>query len=387
MSGERSAVAELSECDRWHGPPSHADRFAVRSDGYRASVPSDHTTEPAQRVGLVLGGGGVAGMAFHAGALLALHHDLGWDARNAEVIVGTSAGSIVGALLRAGVAPEDLAAWATDATSTQHGRRFRALMRHADRLAPVARVPSPTLPGWNALRTLAHPTRVPAALISMLPHGLADQSPRLAIIDRLLDQWPTEPLWISAVRVGDGRLTWFGRAQRTGADAGPRMHTGVDHDVESVRPADAVMASCAIPVLARPVRIGRHRYVDGGVHSPTNADGLAGHDLDLVIVLSPMGHAWGDTSKSPARRIAQRRLQREVRTLRASGVEVQVVGPDAATIKSMGWNMLDRDNSASVMRDAFFGTSLQLHSHVVPTLRNSAARQDFRDRPRTWSQP
>ncbi len=314
-------------------------------------------------------------MAFHAGVLWALHHDLGWDARNADVIVGTSAGSIVGALLRAGVAPEDLAAWATDETSTQEGRRFRALMRHADHLAPVARIPRPTLPGWNALRTFAHPSRLPSALISMLPHGLADHTPRLAMVDRLLDQWPTKPLWISAVRVGDGRLTWFGRADSAGVQTGPPMPTGFAHDVESVRPADAVAASCAIPVLARPVRIGRHRYVDGGVHSPTNADGLAGHDLDLVVVLSPMGHACSDSSKSPARRFAQRRLRREVRTLRASGVEVQIVGPDVATVKSMGWNMLDRDSSARVMRDAFFATATQLRPHVVPTLRTSGARR------------
>ena len=96
-------------------------------------MPIDLTAEPTKRIGLVLGGGGIAGMAFHAGVLLALHHDLGWDARDADVIVGTSAGSIVGALLRAGVTPEDLAAWATDATPTQDGRKFRALMLHADR--------------------------------------------------------------------------------------------------------------------------------------------------------------------------------------------------------------------------------------------------------------
>ena len=103
-------------------------------------------------------------MAFHAGVLLALHHDLGWDARDADVIVGTSAGSIVGALLRVGVTPEDLAAWATDATPTQDGRKFRALMLHADRLGPVARVPLPTRPGWVAFNTFAHPTQLRAAL-------------------------------------------------------------------------------------------------------------------------------------------------------------------------------------------------------------------------------
>ena len=87
---------------------------------------SDPSAKTTKRVGLVLGGGGIAGMAFHAGVLLVLHHDLGWDARGADVVVGTSAGSIVGASLRAGVAPEDLAAWATDATPTPSGRKFRA---------------------------------------------------------------------------------------------------------------------------------------------------------------------------------------------------------------------------------------------------------------------
>jgi NTE family protein len=323
--------------------------------------------DPTLRIGLVLGGGGVAGMAFHAGALLALHHDLGWDARQADVIVGTSAGSIVGALLRSGVAPEDLAAWATDAPPTQGGRKFRALMEHADRLVPLSRIPLPTLPGWVALGTFTHPSQLRAALTSMLPHGLSDQAPRLAIIDRLLDRWPTEPLWISAVRVGDGRLTWFGRSS-AGAHTGPSMAVDIDGRREKVRPADAVAASCAIPVLARPVRIGRHRYVDGGVHSPTNADALAGEGLDLVVVLSPMGHAPGVNVRSPSRRAARRRLQHEVRTLRASGVAVQVISPDADTVRSMGWNMLERGNSGAVMRAAFLGTVQQLRPDVAAML-------------------
>jgi NTE family protein len=137
---------------------------------------------------------------------------------------------------------------------------------------------------------------------------------------------------------------------------------------QSVRPADAVAASCAIPVLARPVQIGRHRYVDGGVHSPTNADALAGQNLDLVIVLSPMGHTSHETSRSPSRRIPHRRLQHEIRILEKHGTEVQVIGPDIATIKTMGWNMLDRANTAKVMRAAFLGTSQQLRSDVIATL-------------------
>src|SRR5688572_7228447 len=67
------------------------------------------------RVGLVLGAGGVAGQAYHAGVLAALEHDLGWDPRTADVIVGTSAGSVTGTLLRLGMKAEDLAAAAVEA--------------------------------------------------------------------------------------------------------------------------------------------------------------------------------------------------------------------------------------------------------------------------------
>src|SRR3954452_908888 len=67
------------------------------------------------RVALVLGGGGLSGLAFHAGALCAMEHDLGWDPRSAELIVGTSAGAIAGALLRTGLPSTELAALASGA--------------------------------------------------------------------------------------------------------------------------------------------------------------------------------------------------------------------------------------------------------------------------------
>ena len=75
-----------------------------------AMVELDTAVDEPARVGLVLGGGGVVGLGYHAAALTALENDLGWDARRAEVIVGTSAGSLVGAFLRRGLRPIDLAA-------------------------------------------------------------------------------------------------------------------------------------------------------------------------------------------------------------------------------------------------------------------------------------
>ena len=310
------------------------------------------SSRPA-RVGLVLGGGGASGLAFHAGSLWALHHDLGWDPRTADIIVGTSAGSIVGALLRSGVAAEDLAAWATDSDPSTKGHLFRAAMKATDSVVTSRGVPRMTLPGWHILNVLRHPSQIPGAVLTMLPHGLNDHSPRVTTLDRFVDTWPSAPLWIPAVRLGDGRLKWFGRNPDTAS---------------TVRPADAVAASCAVPVLARPVSIGGHRYVDGGVKSVTHADVLVGADLDLVIVLAPMGHQAG---RSPMRVMANRQVRREIAALRRSGLAVQLISPDKDTASAMGVNMMDQARIASVMRHSFLGATAQLDASTTAILRGA----------------
>ena len=328
----------------------------TRSSDERGSDPIGQRPHTRPRVGLVLGAGGAAGLAFHAGVLWALHHDLGWDPRSADVIVGTSAGSIVGALLRSGVPPEDLAAWATDADPSAEGRAFRATMEVVDSVITRRSVPRLTAPGWHALSALRHPSQLPGAMATMLPHGLHDHSARVQALDHLVDTWPSEPLWISAVRVGDGRLQWFGRDP---------VATG------QVELARAVAASCAVPVLARPVRIGDHRYVDGGVKSATHADVLIGADLDLVVVSSPMGHQAG---RSPLRSLAHRRARHELALLERSGVMTQLISPDAATVDSMGINMMERTRVGSIMRGSFLGTTSQLDASVASLLGGTRAR-------------
>src|SRR3712207_9494451 len=89
------------------------------------------------RVGLVLGAGGMAGTAFHAGVLQALFEDAGWDARDAEVIVGTSAGSTSAALLRAGFPPVDYVARITGEPMSPEGTR---LLGDVPPVSPARRV-------------------------------------------------------------------------------------------------------------------------------------------------------------------------------------------------------------------------------------------------------
>lgn len=330
--------------------------MAEAPDRCRRDPALNDLTGRRPRIGLVLGGGGASGLAFHAGVLWALHHDLGWDARTADIVVGTSAGSIVGSLLRAEIAPEDLAAWATDADPSTEGHLFRAVMTAADSAVTRRAVPRLTMPVLHMLNALRHPSQIPGAMATMLPHGLHDHSPHVASLVRR-EAWPSKPLWISAVRLGDGRLEWFGR------DLDPADAT--------VKLADAVAASCAIPVLARPVRIGDHRYLDGSVKSPTHADVLLGADLDLVIVLSPMGHQVG---RNPMRVAAHRRVQREVALLERAGLAVQLISPDRDTLSAMGLNMMDRARTASVMLQAFLGTVAQLDAPAALVMSGAVER-------------
>jgi NTE family protein len=117
-----------------------------------------------------------------------------------------------------------------------------------------------------------------------------------------------------------------------------------------------VAASCAIPAWFEPVTIGDARYVDGGVHSPTNADLLAGEQLDLVIVSSPMS-----TTRTTVRRgidVGMRHslrlvLAREVARLRLRGIPVVTFQPDAGEQELMAGNPLDPAKRAPVCRQVF----------------------------------
>src|SRR4051794_38108426 len=79
---------------------------------------------PCRRIGLVLGAGGATAMAFHAGTLLALSNDFGGDPREASTVVGTSAGSVLGTLLRSGLSADDVASWGASVAPAPGGERF-----------------------------------------------------------------------------------------------------------------------------------------------------------------------------------------------------------------------------------------------------------------------
>lgn len=321
--------------------------------GYRHVVST--TASPPHhvpRIGLVLGGGGTTGAAFHAGTLLALEHDLGWDPRTADVVVGSSAGSIVGTLLRTGVDTDGLAAWGAQAEAQESGRDTRVLLDELEqvgyRWSPS--VLRPPIPSWSLLRRMAHPgqLRMHTAAMSLLPSGWINAGASLQRLGSLAESWPDAPLWITAVRTRDARRVVFGRDR---------------HDALL---GEAIAASCAIPALFRPVEVGGERFIDGGAHSPTNADVLVESGVDAAIVLSPMSaqdDALGRRPTHALRSLFARRLRIERAALEAAGIEVHVFEPDATTLGTMGINALDRKRSAAVVRDAFLAAGQHVASH------------------------
>ena len=260
------------------------------------------------KIGLVLGAGGMTGDAFHRGVLRALR-ERGYDARTADLVVGTSAGSMVGAFLRK---PDAVPLRRMPAGATVHGQRLGRAPELSPLLAALRRPWKARLSvlATSLLPTGRHSTEFIAAGARM-HHGKA---------------WPDEPLWIVAVRRRDGRRVVFGRPGSPTTDV-----------------AHAVAASCAIPGFFHPVEIDGESYVDGGAHSPTNADLLRGHDFDVVLVSSPMSVAprrVRPTLDLGLRMFWHRVLRREVRSLRRRCSRVVTFEPGGELLQVMGVNPL-----------------------------------------------
>ncbi len=304
-------------------------------------------------IGLVLGAGGVVGQAYQAGVLAALQRESGWDPRTATIVVGTSAGSVTGAALRVGVPATDLAASLYGVATS---RRGGAILR---RILPADAGPLPTpsvrsiLRPWNlpspalitrvARRPLAF--RPEVAAMTLIPRGQIDISERARGLDEHIGtRWP-DGLRICAVRRSDGARVVFGRPGAPPA-----------------RLADAVLASCAIPGYFRPVTIEGTEYVDGGVHSVTNADVLRSEGLDLVVIVSSMSAAQGTVNGADGllRRTVHRRMEREIARLEEAGTAVISLEPGPESRRAMGLRAMAEDRSPQVVEAAYEETRMRI---------------------------
>jgi NTE family protein len=251
---------------------------------------------------LVLGGGGVAGIAWMTGLLAGLA-EAGQDVTGADVIIGTSAGATVAAQVSSGQPLPDLLA-----RQAEPARQTAELQAELD-LAKV---------GAEIGQYMAVATTPQDVLRAVGAYALdavtVPEAARRAVIEARLPehQWPARPLRLTAIDAETGELTIFDR------DSGVSL-------------IDAVAASCAVPGVWPPVTIGGRRYVDGGVRSADNADLAAGSAR--ITIISPLGYDSPIPSPLQLRDVAAQ--------LRAGGAEVTVIVPDQASAAAIGANPLD----------------------------------------------
>ncbi|MCU1664470.1 MAG: Patatin [Pseudonocardia sp.] len=255
---------------------------------------------------LVLGGGGITGIAWELGLIAGLA-ERGIDLTGADLLVGTSAGSVVGAQIATGVDVEE---------------------RYAAQLVPPAGEIAAALGRGTMVRFgLAmvgprDPQRVRARIgrLALKAHTVPEAERIRVIGERLpVHEWPERALRIATVDAHTGEFVILDR------EAGVPL-------------VEAVAASCAVPGIWPPVSTGGRRFIDGGVRSPANADLAAG--FSRVVVIAPIMRGIGPLVGVDA----------QVAALRADGSLVTVVSPDAGAVAAIGRNVLDPSRRAGSAR-------------------------------------
>ncbi|MBO0511064.1 patatin-like phospholipase family protein [Streptomyces beijiangensis] len=272
---------------------------------------------------LVLGAGGLTGVGWEIGILYGLA-EAGTDLSTADLVIGSSAGAVVGAQLTSGLLT----------LSELYERQL------ADpRGEIVSHLGAATLLRFvQAALTSRTPEAYAQKLARMRPAaGGQDEAARREVIARRLvsHEWPARPLRVTAVDAVTGELRVFEK----------------DNGVPVV---DAVAASCAVPGVWPAVTAEGRKWIDGGVHSCANAQLAAGYAR--VVVIAPNA-AGGGVLVSPRRQAAR---------LAAEGARVEVITPDAAARKAFGRNVLDPARRAPAARAGLAQASA--HAEAVAAL-------------------
>jgi NTE family protein len=263
------------------------------------------------RKALVLGGGGPVGIAWESGLLAGLA-EAGVDLSDADFILGTSAGSFVGAQLAMGADPASLA------------KPFLAM----GEAAPKSKTgPAPDLTVlMRKMAEAASGERLAQEVRAEIGAWALEQSPMseeafIRSFGRFLaelpaDAWPKKGYACTAVDAETGEFRLWNR-------------------VDGVGLARAVASSCSVPGVYPPVTINGRRYIDGGMRSAVNADMAVGYDL-VVVAAIRVAVGAGEAAER-----MRRALDAELQVLRDGGARVELVTPDEASMAAFGPNLMD----------------------------------------------
>jgi NTE family protein len=269
-------------------------------------------------------------LAYHAGVLRALERVGGVVPGEVDLIVGSSAGSVIGAYLRSGTPIEEF--WQLILGSRLQTPRqvwdpmFRSPFDFGRRMLgssyvmarSIVRIPTPRLP-------VLVQRLFPAGMFSM-------EEGRRRLRAELPCDWPPRPLWLCAIELGSGRRVVLGR------DEPPRT--------SGLSLPDAVIASCAIPGVYRPVRVGSMTLVDGGVSSTSNLDLAVEAGCQLIIGAVPLAFdTWDrpDWAQQLVRRRPARALANEAAHARRHGSAVLLFRPTRREVRLHGLDLMRPD--------------------------------------------
>jgi NTE family protein len=288
------------------------------------------------------------------GALSALRDAWQWEPRESEVLIGTSAGSVLAALLGCGMAVDTLANNQRGVIAPgDPGLEFDHDTASGGALPGLPRfgIGSPAL----LAAAVRHPRRLPplAVVAGLAPQGRGSLDPVRTLVDAANPDggWAPHPAtWLVAMDYEAGRRVAFGRPGAPEASL-----------------TEGVVASCAIPGWYSPAVIGGRRYVDGGTCSPTSLDLLAREGLDEVVVLAPMmsfdmdepGTLVGRVERR-FRRAMTKRVLHEAAKVRRHGASVTLLGPGREDLQAIGVNLMDARRRRTV-----FETSLRTSAHAL----------------------
>jgi NTE family protein len=251
---------------------------------------------------LVLGGGGVAGIAWETGVLAGLAES-GVDVLNADLVIGTSAGSMVAAQVTSGTPLAQLLA-----------RQIEPAAQTTE-LTPTQDIPAVMARFIEVLSGGGDPADLRRRMgeLALSTDTVPEEARRAVMVARLpVHEWPQRAVQITAVDTATGDPVVFDRES-------------------GVSLVDAVGASCSVPGVWPPVTINGRRYMDGGMRSAENADLAGGYDKVLVlqVIRMPEESPWGGA------------LAGQVAELREAGSAVHVLAADDASVAAFGTNLLD----------------------------------------------
>src|SRR5579872_588518 len=265
---------------------------------------------------LVLGGGGPVGIAWESGFLTGLA-EAGLDLSDANFILGTSAGSVVGSQLAMGRPAAALASpFLNERPDQQASSPSQLLGSSPPDLSVLIQKMTAAVSGSGPAERARADIGAWALQAQTMSEDAFIASFGQAIREYPEGSWP-DRFACTAVDTADGAFAVWNK------DSGVSL-------------GQAVASSCSVPGIFPPVSIRGHRYMDGGMRSATNADMAKGYDVVFVLALTVSAAA-----ASPMAEAFRRRLEAEFDVVRQGGSRVELILPDAASLEAFGLNLMD----------------------------------------------